>query len=110
MTQSSYSTSANPIQAAVAEPDWDIACERASRVAENGRRDDPLTCNGSGRAEWALWFSCGCNPGYVLYCTSCKDRVLGHEAGLHCTPCHQTFKPASTAYRLIEPLNRRWSS
>lgn len=88
--------------------EWDVACERTNRRSAGSVRI--LPCQGSGRAEWALWFACGCSPGYVLYCTVCKDAVLTFPGGLCCRECDQTFHPASTAYALVEPLNRRPSS
>lgn len=87
-----------------AEPgtDWDVACERAARP------NTDAACNGEGKAEWALWFVCGCSPMYVLYCTRCKDNVLKAE-DICCSECGGLWSPGSTAYALVEPLNRTHS-
>jgi hypothetical protein len=87
------------------DTEWDIACERISRP----RVAHTHPCQGSGRAEWSLWLSCGCSPVYVLYCTACRDAVLS-ATGIHCDVCEFTFSPGSTAYCLVEPLSRRVSS
>lgn len=81
--------------------DWDIACERGVRPGPH-----LAACRGEGKAEWVLYFTCGCPPAHVLYCTACKDACVERD-WCFCEICGTTFTPASTAYCLIEPLNRR---
>lgn len=88
--------------------EWEVACERAARD-EEGLTHGQLpgcACNGEGVAEWSLWFACGCTPGYVLYCTPCKDQML-QSPRIYCTGCSTMFTPGSTGYSLVEPINRR---
>jgi hypothetical protein len=58
-------------------------------------------------AEWILWWACSCPPPYVLFCTPCKDAYLDPDFCVHCPQCGTHYRPASTAIRLIEPLDRR---
>ena len=80
------------------DEDWVVPCERAARA--NVRTH----CGGENPAAWVLWIVCGCTN-FVLYCTACKDAVLGMRA-LRCPSCGRITPPAAF-YRLIEPLNRR---
>lgn len=93
--------------------------ERATVAIEDaaiGHLAEDLTVPCEGRhesappAEWIVWWTCPCPPGYALLCTDHKDRwssELDAEMAILCEGCGQTFAPAPTAIRLIEPLNRR---
>lgn len=90
---------------------WAVPCERMARsmVSYDGGRtwlsgDDH--CGGQNPAEWILYPTCPCPPNAVLYCTSCRDTVLGYLQ-VSCDSCGEIWMPASRAVRLIEPLNRR---
>ena len=74
---------------------------------------EPCEClahRGPDPAAWVLWPSC-CEivPGrpYLLACTACKDRKTESELGIYCEMCKTAYVPASLAWRLIEPLNRK---
>lgn len=84
------------------DEDWAVPCERAARPTADG--DD---CGGRNPAAWILWPVCGCAP--LLYCAPCRDIVTGYRR-LTCVHCgyRWRWRPwIPTAFRLIEPLNRR---
>lgn len=94
---------------AIPSTEWEVACERAARD-EDGKAlgfRPSCACNGEGKAEWVLWRGCSCDPHYLLYCTLCKDHLVNFSGPLKCGSCGRLSFPASTAYTLIEPLNKR---
>lgn len=65
----------------------------------------PYGCGGDSAAEWILYGADCCPlPKVALYCTPCKDVMLGVD-GICCENCNCYFTPAPTAFKLIEPLN-----
>jgi hypothetical protein len=93
------------------DEDWAVPCERGARADEAAVTglawaQDETNCGGSNAAEWVVWLACGCAPVYVLYCSPCLDFLRAYPR-VTCAVCETTFQPSSTAYRLIEPLNRR---
>lgn len=83
-----------------------VPCERPARNAEAAKYGNEASadCEGHNAAEWVLWVACGCPPPYVLYCTFCKDVVLGAPM-LRCGDCG-LHVPGHQMYRRVEPLNR----
>lgn len=80
---------------------WDIPCEAST----HGER-------GSGPAAWIMWFACCPVTGrpYLLACTACKDFKLSYPV-IRCREpdggCGKVYTPGSTAYRYIEPLDKK---
>ncbi len=78
------------------DDEWAVPCE-AMRHTGN----DP--------AAWIMWPTCctvAGNPN-ILVCDPCKTRKLESGISILCDDCGMVYTPASTAWRLIEPLNRR---
>lgn len=93
------------------DEDWAVPCERMARANvsyDQGKTWQPGAdhCGGQNPAEWVLYAACGCVPTVVLYCTPCRDLVLGYPR-VACGTCRQVWSPASGSVRLIEPLSRR---
>ena len=64
---------------------------------------------GDAPAAWILWPTC-CTVGgapYALGCDACKDRKINQLTSILCEDCNKVYTPASRAWRLIEPLNRK---
>jgi hypothetical protein len=80
------------------DEDWANPCE----IAKNG---EPC---GRG-AEWIAWKSqcCAERENNVLMCTPCRAQITQPAVVLECARCKTIFCPPSTAWALIEPLNRR---
>lgn len=56
-------------------------------------------------AEWVMWRACCSDKAkYNLYCTDHKDFATS-DGATYCRFCGEHFVPASTIFRLIEPLN-----
>lgn len=60
-------------------------------------------------ARWVMYPACCSVAGspFILGCDDCKDRKTHNCAAIHCDECDKIYAPASLAWRLIEPLNRR---
>lgn len=83
--------------------DWEVPCERITRVHSRTGDGPAAVCGGAGRAEWVLTLRC-CGT-RVLYCTACTAVVMAHPV-LHCAPCGVSSSPGSTAYRFVEPFHQ----
>lgn len=65
----------------------------------------PYGCGGDSAAVWITYGGDCCpTPKITLYCDPCKDVMLGLD-GICCGICDHFYTPASTAFKLIEPLN-----
>jgi hypothetical protein len=56
-------------------------------------------------AQWIVYWACACRPGFLLFCTPCRDSFLVARNPICCDGCGVMWEPARTAARLIEPLN-----
>lgn len=78
------------------DDEWALPCEF---LAHEG--PDP--------AKWVMYPTC-CTVGggpYILGCDACKARNTDQHHAIRCEECGNTYAPASLAWRLIEPLERR---
>jgi hypothetical protein len=82
------------------DEDWAVPCEVGRKL---------VTCRGENPAEFVLWItpcSCCARVRPRLSCKPCLDDILGDQVDVCCQGCNAAYLPASTAIRLIEPLNR----
>lgn len=87
------------------DEDWAVPCE----IGRDAPDEDTIGCRGNNPAAFIVWpVSCCPRKGApMLACKACLDEMLDDAWGIRCVWCDQAFLPSSTAFRLIEPLNRR---
>jgi hypothetical protein len=79
---------------------WAVPCESGRRYTSG--------CGSQNPADWILRFvgCCARAPLGFMLCDPCKTKMLADPA-MWCNHCSTVFQPPETAFRLIEPLNRR---
>lgn len=83
--------------------DLEIPCDYGQKgyCYTRGEHTDP--------ARWVMHLvRCGCGAGGIrLACTQCKDERMQMAIALECGGCGEIHPSCSTAYSLIEPLEKR---